>query len=93
MKDITDLISRLPLSQLQCCICLVCGDDTIYIDGFSGDVLTACEKDIDATIHVSQEDLLSILKGEENAVTLFTSGRISVDGDMTVAFKLKDIFG
>ena len=48
---------------------------------------------VDATIRVSQEDLLGILQGEKNAISLFTTGAIEVEGDMSVAFKLKQLFG
>ena len=93
MKEIEQLLKRLPITQLQCHIKIVCDDIDIYVNGFTGEILDYSNEDVDAIIRITEQDLLSILKGEVNAVGLFTSGKIQVEGDMTVAFKLKDIFG
>ena len=93
MKEIEQLLKRLPIAQLQCHIDLVCDDSVLFINGFTGDITTESKENSDAVIRISEQDLLSILKGETNAVAQFTSGKIQVEGDMTVAFKLKDIFG
>ena len=93
MKEIEQLLNRLPIAQLQCHIELVCGDHVLFVNGFTGKISSESNEKSDAVIRIAEQDLLSILKGETNAVALFTSGKIEVEGDMTVAFKLKDIFG
>ncbi len=37
--------------------------------------------------------MLAVLKSEENVMSLFTMGRIEVDGEMDLAFRLKSILG
>lgn len=93
MNDIKILLARLPILQLQCHIELVCGDESLYINGFDGSIAEEGSMEADAVVRISEDDLLAVLSGEANAVSLFTSGKIQVEGDMTVAFKLKDIFG
>ncbi len=93
MKEIEQLLNRLPIAQLQCHIELVCDDHVLFVNGFTGEISSESNEKNDAVIRIAEQDLLSILKGETNAVALFTSGKIEVEGDMTVAFKLKDIFG
>ena len=93
MNEIQTLIERLPLSQLGCNIIISCEGLELYINGHEGVISDNALDQVDATIRLSQDHLLGILKGEENAISLFTSGAIEVDGDMSVAFKLKQIFG
>ena len=92
MKEIEQLLNRLPIAQLQCHVELVCDDSILFINGYTGEITADSKEKSDATIRISEQDLLAILKGETNAVAQFTSGKIEVEGDMTVAFKLKDIF-
>jgi len=70
------------------------GDSCIHIDG-TGDanVLSTEDKEADCTVTVSQEDLISIAKGETNPMMAFMSGKIKVDGDMSVAMKLQSLLG
>lgn len=93
MNEVQTLISRLPLSQLGCNILISCEGLDIYINGHEGHMSETPLDQLDATIRLSKDHLLGILKGEENAISLFTTGAIEVDGDMSVAFKLKQIFG
>ncbi len=87
------MISRMPLSQLGCNILISCEGEELYINGIEGKVSEVPIKGIVATVYISTEHLIGILTGEENAISLFTSGEIKVEGDMSVAFKLKQIFG
>ncbi|MCP8352284.1 SCP2 sterol-binding domain-containing protein [Candidatus Synchoanobacter obligatus] len=93
MKEIEQLLNKLPLAQLQSNICLDCDGAQLYVDGTNGSLSTVEVRDVDAVIHVSQEHLLAILHGDESAVGLFTSGQITIDGDVSIAFRLKDILG
>lgn len=93
MNEIQTLIERLPLSQLGCNMCISCEGLKLYIDGHKGLVSDSPVDHVDATIRLTQDDLLGILQGEKSAISLFTTGAIEVDGDMSVAFKLKQLFG
>ena len=93
MNEIKTLIKRLPLSQLGCNMCISCEELEFYIDGHKGLVSDSPVDHVDATIRLTQDDLLGILQGEKNVISLFTTGAIEVEGDMSVAFKLKQLFG
>ena len=44
-----------------------------------------------ATIHVSAEDWISMLSGSLNPMMAFMSGKIKIDGDMTLAMGLQSV--
>lgn len=46
----------------------------------------------DCTIKVSQDDLEKLMSGDLNPMTAFMFGKLKIDGDMSVAMKLKDLF-
>ena len=46
----------------------------------------------DCVIRLKENVLLRLLRGEQNPITAFMTGKITVDGDMTLALKLKDLF-
>ena len=93
MKEIEVLLKRLPLSQLESHICVSIDGEKIYIDGFKGAVSKEKTGPTAATIYISQKNLLDVLSGEGSAISLFARGDIEIDGNLTVAFKLKDLFG
>lgn len=92
---IKESLARLPLDQIQknLCIHLTDDDSLIYIDGYTGIVGDDVIDPVDATIHILSTDLEHVLSGEDSAVSLFTSGRIEIDGDLSIAFRLKEIIG
>ena len=50
-------------------------------------------EDPDLTVSVDIADFLGLLKGELNPMTAFMSGKIKVEGDMTLAMKLQKVIG
>jgi len=70
------------------------GDNCIHIDG-TGDsnVVSSEDKEADCTIQISTEDLVALSKGELNPMMAFMSGKIKIDGDMSVAMKLQSLLG
>lgn len=70
------------------------GGRHIHVDG-KGDsnVVTASDAPADCTIGITAEDLHALLKGELNPMSAFMSGKIKVQGDMSVAMKLQTLFG
>lgn len=66
------------------------GDKQIFIDGKGAANLVSTENaEADCTIRISEEDFSALLKGELNPMGAFMSGKIKVDGDMSVALKLQ----
>jgi len=69
------------------------GGEQLVIDGTgSTNQLSTQNKDADCTINVSLPDFLALTKGELNAMNAVMSGRIKIDGDMSVAMKLQTLF-
>ena len=51
------------------------------------------EAPADCVIRASEEDLLRVVRGELNAVTAYMTGRGRVEGDLSLAMRLRDLFG
>ena len=67
------------------------GGECIFIDGNNGNAVTAEDKDADCTISVDKDDFLALTSGDLNPMMAFMSGKIKVDGDMSVAMKLQSL--
>jgi putative sterol carrier protein len=70
-------------------------DDTWSID-FTKDsdfVSEGASDDSDVEIDVSEDDFLGMWTGEKSGQQLFMMGKISVDGDMSLALKLQKFIG
>ncbi len=69
----------------------ITGPDAVWAvdlrDG-KGSVTKGELDDADATFTISDDDLLSLAKGEATAKVLFQQGKLRVDGDITVAHRL-----
>lgn len=48
--------------------------------------------DADATIKVDFENFLSLAQGQLDPTMAFMSGKLKIDGDMSVAMKLQSLF-
>jgi putative sterol carrier protein len=51
------------------------------------------DSDADTTLRISAEDLDALLRGELNAMNAYMQGRLVVDGDLTKALQLSNLFG
>jgi putative sterol carrier protein len=51
------------------------------------------DADADCVIAVSEETLLRIVRGEQNAMGAFLTGKIRVEGDAGLAMRLRDLLG
>ncbi|MCX7606882.1 MAG: SCP2 sterol-binding domain-containing protein [Bacteroidia bacterium] len=69
------------------------GAHKLLIDGTAG-TPTISEEDKEAacTILISPSDMKALLSGELNPMNAFLSGKIKVQGDMSVAMKLQKLF-
>jgi len=65
-------------------------DGVIVIDG--ADISTT-DAPADCTIKLSLDDLESLIAGELNPTMAFMTGKIKVEGDMTVAMALSQLIG
>ena len=67
-------------------------DGTIFIDGRSTPAeVSAEDRDADCTIRCSAETLDRLMTGDLSATMAFMTGKLKVEGDMTVAMKLSSI--
>ena len=48
--------------------------------------------DADVTIHASEETFRAIAEGKQNPTTAFMTGKLKIDGDMSAAMKLQNLF-
>jgi putative sterol carrier protein len=48
--------------------------------------------DADVTIHASEETFRGIAAGKQNPTTAFMTGKLRIDGDMSAAMKLQNLF-
>ena len=71
------------------------GDDgAIRIDASGTDVVVDnATGEADCTIGVSMEDFEEIASGELNAQMAFMSGKLKIDGDMSIAMQLSSLLG
>lgn len=82
-----------PDSGLDATLKFDCGSDgVIVLDGVSKpNNVSNTNQDTDCTILISLENLQALLDGELNAVTGFMSGKLKVEGDMSIAMKLQSV--
>lgn len=64
----------------------------IHVDGTGEQNCVAlAERDADCTIRISPEDFLDILGGKLNPMNAMMSGKIQLDGDLSVAMQLQNL--
>ncbi|PWJ83710.1 putative sterol carrier protein [Pseudaminobacter salicylatoxidans] len=64
------------------------GDGVIVIDG---NTISTTDAPADCTITLSLDDLESMIAGDLSPTTAFMTGKLKVDGDMSVAMALSQI--
>ncbi|MHA6641530.1 SCP2 sterol-binding domain-containing protein [Mesorhizobium sp. A623] len=65
-------------------------DGVIVIDGAT---ISTTDGAADCTIKLSLDDLESLIAGDLNPTMAFMTGKIKVEGDMTVAMALSQLIG
>ena len=65
-------------------------DGVLLIDGAT---VSTTDGPADCTITLSLEDLESLIAGELNPTMAFMSGKLKIDGDMSVAMALSQLIG
>jgi putative sterol carrier protein len=66
------------------------GDGVIVIDGAS---ISTTDGPADCTIKLSLDDLKNLVAGDLNPTMAFMTGKIKIEGDMSVAMALSQIMG
>ena len=64
------------------------GDGVIVIDGAT---ISTTDAPVDCTIKLSLEDLEALIAGDLNPTMAFMTGKIKVEGDMSVAMALSQV--
>lgn len=65
-------------------------DGVIVIDGAS---ISTADAPADCTIKLSLDDLEALLAGDLNPTMAFMTGKIKIEGDMSVAMALSSLMG
>lgn len=55
-------------------------------------VLTESSEGADCVIGASEKHFMRIVHGEQNPMTAFMTGKLRIEGDMSLALKLKELF-
>ena len=66
------------------------GDGVIVIDGAS---ISTTDAPADCTIKLSLDDLEDLIAGDLSPTTAFMTGKIKIEGDMSVAMALSQLIG
>ena len=67
-------------------------DGVVVIDGRAvPNTVDNRDRDTDCSIHLTRENLAAMLQGELDPVAGFMTGKLSVEGDMSVALKLQRV--
>ena len=66
------------------------GNGVIVIDGTS---ISTTDAPADCTIKISVDDLEALIAGDLNPTMAFMTGKIKIEGDMSVAMALSQIVG
>lgn len=68
-------------------------EGVIFLDDTSSPTIVSNEDEYaDCTVRVSLANFNKLMSGEMNAMGAFMLGKIKVDGDMSIAMKLSNLF-
>jgi putative sterol carrier protein len=72
-----------------------CGDaGVIVVDGRAvPNTVGNDDREVDATVSMTIENLTAMLQGELDPMTAFMTGKLKVAGDLSVAMKLQRVVG
>lgn len=66
------------------------GDGVLVIDGAT---VSTTDQDTDCTIRLSLSDLEDLISGDLSPTSAFMTGKIKIEGDMSVAMALSQLIG
>ena len=80
-------------SALGHTIKFVFAEGCVYVDGTGeSNAVSTDDKDAECTVNVEKDDLQAMLEGELSPMSAFMSGKLGVEGDMSVAMKVGELF-
>ena len=90
VQDIADRMkSRVESSGFDRSVKFDTGSDGVIV--IDGATISTADSETDCTIRLSLEDLEDLVSGELNPTMAFMSGKIKVEGDMSVAMALSQL--
>jgi putative sterol carrier protein len=90
VQDIADRMkSRVESSGFERSVKFDTGDDGVIV--IDGATISTADSETDCTIRLSLEDLEDLVSGDLNPTMAFMSGKIKVEGDMSVAMALSQL--
>lgn len=84
-----EMRDRVAASEFDKVMKFDCGDDGVLV--INRQEVTREDMEADCTIKLSRKNLEKLLKGEMNPMTAFLTGKIKVEGDMSVALQLQTL--
>ena len=84
-----ELRDRVAASDFDHVMKFDCGDDGVLV--ISRKEVTREDMEADCTIRISRKNLEKLMKGDLNPMTAFLTGKIKVDGDVSVAMQLQSL--
>jgi putative sterol carrier protein len=92
VQDIADKISpRVATSGFDRSVKFDTGSDGVIV--IDGATVSTTDAPTDCTIKLSLDDLEALIAGELNPTMAFMTGKIKVEGDMSVAMALSQLVG
>ena len=95
LEDLTKKVAEKANSvdAIDATVKFIVDDGVIYVDGEgSHNTVTNEDKEADCEVEVSSENFNNMLEGELNPMMAFMNKDMTIDGDMTVAMKLTQLF-
>ncbi|QRR03526.1 SCP2 sterol-binding domain-containing protein [Dyadobacter sandarakinus] len=69
-------------------------DGSLFVDGKSvPNSVSQEDLEADCTFEVSTKNALKLIDGDLNAMMAYMTGKLKIDGDMSVAMKIAQTFG
>jgi len=90
VQEIADKMkSRVESSGFDRSVKFDTGDDGVIV--IDGQTISTADSETDCTIRLALDDLEDLVSGELNPTMAFMSGKIKVEGDMSVAMALSQL--
>lgn len=84
-----DMRAKVAASEFEGVMKFDCGKDGVVV--INGREVTRQDMEADCTITLSRKNLEKLVRGELNPMTAFLTGKIKVEGDLSVAMKLQTL--
>ena len=97
LSEITKKVSELARDtsgEMESKVKFVFQDGCVFIDDtVNPPIVNNEDSDAHCTITINNDDFKKLLDKELSSMSAFMSGKMKIDGDMTVAMKLSSMFG